>query len=63
MTLKSLINKLPSDSFIRVHRSYAVSLKFIDLVRGKVIHIGINEIPIGKSLEKEFFSKYVKENF
>jgi len=63
MTLKSLINKLPSDSFIRVHRSYAVSLKFIDLVRGKIIHIGTNEIPIGKSLEKEFFSKYVKENF
>ena len=63
MSLKSMLYKLPENDFVRVHRSYVVSLKYIEFVRGKRINIGMTELPIGKSHEKIFFERYVKETF
>lgn len=63
MSLKSMLDKLPELDFVRVHRSYIVSLKYIESVRGKRINIGMTELPIGKSHEKIFFERYVKETF
>ena len=63
MSLKSMLDKLPELDFVRVHRSYIVSLKYIESVRGKRINIGMTDLPIGKSHEKIFFERYVKETF
>lgn len=54
MTLKAIAEKLPQSDFIRVHRSYIVSLKRIGSVRNKVISIGEEEIPLGASFEEKF---------
>ena len=45
-TLKSIEEKLPSTAFIRVHRSYIVSLSKIDSIQEGVIAIGKNNIPV-----------------
>lgn len=47
MSLKSILEKLPADRFMRVHRSYIVSLKHIRSVRKKSIFLGPLHIPIG----------------
>jgi len=60
MTMKSLLEKLPADTFMRVHRSYIVSFPFIDAVRNKMINIGDEEIPIGSSYESSFFARFDK---
>jgi DNA-binding LytR/AlgR family response regulator len=57
MTMKALQEKLPGSQFIRVHRSYIVSLPRIETVRNKIITIAGEEIPIGTSYEENFFSK------
>ncbi len=54
MTLKSMLEKLPSKEFCRVHRSYIVPLERIRSVKNKTIIIGEEEIPIGSSFESEF---------
>jgi DNA-binding LytR/AlgR family response regulator len=54
MTMKSLLEKLPAVSFIRVHRSYIVPMAKIDKVRNKMIYIGEEEIPISASYEEAF---------
>lgn len=59
MTLKTIIEQLPDDKFIRVHRSYIVPLEKIENVRNKVIHVSGKKIPIGSKYEKEFYEKYV----
>jgi DNA-binding LytR/AlgR family response regulator len=58
MTMKSILEKLPANEFIRVHRSFIVPLKKIESVRNKIITIGGEEIPIGLSYEQQFFEKF-----
>ncbi|MEO6071132.1 MAG: LytTR family DNA-binding domain-containing protein [Chitinophagaceae bacterium] len=45
-TLKSIEEKLPSTKFIRVHRSYIVSLNKIDFIQEGVISIGKASVPV-----------------
>lgn len=49
ITMKELINKLPSNEFIRVHRSYIIHLDHIISIRNKKILLKNIEIPIGQS--------------
>ncbi len=63
MSLKQVLTSLPSTEFIRVHRSFLVALNKIESVRGKVINLGITEVPIGKSYEAEFFKFYVNRSY
>jgi two-component system, LytTR family, response regulator len=45
----SLESMLPADSFIRIHRSFIVSLNEIKSFTSELIEIGKTELPIGKS--------------
>ncbi|MEP6949544.1 MAG: LytTR family DNA-binding domain-containing protein [Ginsengibacter sp.] len=59
VTLKSLNafeTKLPQDKFIRVHRSYIVSLHHIDSISKNEISIGEQIVPIGSIFKSDFFS-------
>lgn len=56
-TMKSLEQKLDSEKFIRVHRSYIVNFTKVDSVENSVIYIGGNKIPIGASYKNEFMQK------
>ena len=46
--ISKLEEKLSGDDFIRVHRSYIISLNKIDSFNSEVIDISGNEIPIGR---------------
>lgn len=56
-TLKQLEQKLPQESFIRVHRSYMVNLKAIERIEEDVITIKEMHIPIGKTYREEFMKR------
>jgi DNA-binding LytR/AlgR family response regulator len=56
MTLKTILQKLPANEFIRVHRSYIVPISKIDHVSRSKIRIAEREIPIGVSYSENFFS-------
>lgn len=59
MTMKSILEKLTTNEFIRVHRSFIVPLNRIESVRNKNIYLtGNKEIPIGQSYEEEFFKVF-----
>jgi len=47
-TLSGIIEKLPTDIFVRIHRSYVVNKQNIDSVLKNKIIIKGNELPIGK---------------
>ena len=48
-SLKELEEKLPSDLFIRIHKSYIVSIKKIDALEGNMIEIEGKYFPVGKN--------------
>lgn len=54
MTMKSMLEKLPTTDFIRVHRSFIVPIAKIEKVRNKIIYIQGEEIPLGSSFETAF---------
>ena len=47
MSIKSLEEQLPASKFIRVHKSYIVSIAAITSVRKNSVFIGTEEIPVG----------------
>jgi len=54
MTMKGMLEKLPANDFLRVHRSFIVPLKRIERLRNKSLLVAGQEIPVGSSYEEEF---------
>lgn len=52
LTMKSLLEKLNSSEFVRVHRSYIVPINKIESIKQKFITIAGEEIPVGKNFEE-----------
>jgi DNA-binding LytR/AlgR family response regulator len=63
MSMKKMLEKLPDDKFVRVHRSYILPLFRIEYVKGKIISLGFKEFPLGITHETAFYKKYLKENY
>lgn len=61
-TMKSLEEKLPLDKFMRVHRSFIVSLNKIKTIERDRIIFGDKRIPISKQY-KSGFDEFVKKKF
>jgi DNA-binding LytR/AlgR family response regulator len=57
MTMKSILEKLPTSRFVRVHKSFIVSLDKIESIRNKTITISRRQIPIGNHFEESFFKR------
>ena len=51
-TMKDVANKLPSDEFVRVHRSFIVRLDKIESIEDNYIVINNNQINIGKAYKE-----------
>ncbi len=49
MSLKLLAEKLPSDQFIRIHRSYLINIKRVERISHRFVYINGQEVPIGKN--------------
>ncbi len=55
MTMKLILSKLPASKFIRVHRSFIVSIPHINSIQRNRIKIGDKLIPISESYNSDFF--------
>jgi len=56
-TLKVLEARLPAAQFARVHRSYIVNTKRIDVIEDHVLGFGKHEIPVSKSYQEGFYRR------
>lgn len=54
-SMKYFESKLPADTFVRVHRSYIVSLDKITSISKNQVNIGEKHIPISGSFKDAFF--------
>jgi two-component system, LytTR family, response regulator LytT len=63
LSMKSFEGQLPSDRFMRVHRSYIVNLSRIQVIeRNRIVFDGKVYIPVSEQY-KEIFQKYIEGNF
>ncbi len=54
--ISSFANKLPDSDFLRIHRSYIVSIKHITGFTANTIDIGDTELPVGRSYKLQVFN-------
>jgi DNA-binding LytR/AlgR family response regulator len=60
-SLKEIENKLPSNTFIRIHKSYIVNAKKIELIYDNLVIIGKHHVPIGRTHSVKF-KQYLANN-
>ncbi len=53
-TLKAILEKLPESDFVRTHKSFAVRLDAISMIKGNQVYLDDNEVPIGRSYKTTF---------
>ena len=61
LTIKGIIEKLPANRFLKVHKSYIVNLGKIRSINGNEINIGIRDIPISQNLYESVLKEIVKD--
>ncbi len=57
LSMSELLENLPTDDFIRIHRSYVVALGKIEVIEKYFIIINNQKIPIGDSYRDSFFER------
>jgi DNA-binding LytR/AlgR family response regulator len=62
MTLSSLESKLPPALFLKVHKSFIVSLANIKAIDGNEILIGESRIPISRNLKDQVMNRILGNN-
>lgn len=55
--LKNMVDKLPENEFMQVHRSYVVRLNKITKVDGEIIEINNKTIPVSKPYMNELYNR------
>lgn len=56
-SLKSVLDILPSDQFIQIHRSFIVNFNRITTVEGNTIKVDTIELNVGKNFREDFLTK------
>lgn len=60
MSMKVIMEKLPSEDFIRIHRSYILPLQKIKSFQNKIIELESLSFPIGDTYKNEVISRLNK---
>jgi two-component system LytT family response regulator len=63
LSLKSIEEQLPTDRFMRVHRSFIVNLAKVTVIeRNRIVFDGKVYIPVSEQYN-EIFQEYIDRNF
>jgi DNA-binding LytR/AlgR family response regulator len=63
LTFKAVEDYLPSNRFIKTHKSYIISASKVDSIEANDIRIGQHHIPISRNLKDEVMEKLVNGKF
>nr|WP_255430325.1 LytTR family DNA-binding domain-containing protein [Rufibacter sp. LB8] len=59
-TMSAIDQKLPPEQFLRIHRSFIINLKKIELIEDDSVLMQDKYIPIGGSYQAKFYSRINK---
>ncbi len=57
-TFQDLLEQLPDETIVRIHKSHAVSLNFVEAVEGNMVLIKTLQLPIGPSYKDSFMERF-----
>jgi DNA-binding LytR/AlgR family response regulator len=56
-TMQNMEEKLPSLKFFRIHRSYLVAIKYVQMIEGNMVVINKVSIPISRNCKDQFLER------
>ena len=59
LRLKSILETLPAQIFMQVHRSFIVNLSYVQAIEGNLLIIGEHKIPVSRPLREEVYKSIV----
>jgi len=63
LTIKGILEKLPSEKFIQVHKSYIVNADRVNTIEGNVLHLGESKITVSSNYSDEVMKRILKDKF
>ncbi len=63
LTFKSVEEHLPADQFLKIHKSYIISLARVDSIEGNEVRIGQHSLPISRTSKDEVMEKLLQGRF
>lgn len=63
LTIKGVEDNLPADRFLKIHKSYIVSLSKIDSIEGNEVRIGVHSLPISRTSKEEVMEKILQNRY
>jgi DNA-binding LytR/AlgR family response regulator len=58
VVMKKIESQLPTDNFIRTHRSYIVNIQQVDGFEGNLLFLDTHKIPVSKSQKEHVFRRF-----
>ncbi len=59
ITLKKMMDKLPEDIFLQVHRCYIGNLDHVVAIDGNILKVNSHQIPISRNLREMVIDRFV----
>lgn len=56
-TLKFWTDILPSDAFVRIHKSFIININYIEKIVGNQVYLANERLPVGRSYREAFLTK------
>jgi DNA-binding LytR/AlgR family response regulator len=63
LTIKGILESLPKDKFIQVHKSHIVNTDKINAIEGNMLHIGDQKISIGMNFQETVMNRLLSGRF
>lgn len=62
LTIKSIEEHLPVEQFIKINKSFLISIPKIDNISGNIIHIGARSFTIGRPFRENVLDRLLKDH-
>jgi DNA-binding LytR/AlgR family response regulator len=63
LTIKGILESLPPDKFLQVHKSHIVNTDFITTIEGNMLHVANAKITVGQSFLDSVMKGVLKDRF
>lgn len=63
LTFKSVEDHLPSEHFVKIHKSYIVSISKVESIEGNEVKVGTHSLPVSRTSKEEVMEKLLRGRF
>ncbi|MFA6086925.1 LytR/AlgR family response regulator transcription factor [Mucilaginibacter sp.] len=63
LTIKGILEKLPADKFMQVHKSHIVNMNKVQTIEGNMLRMGGVKITVGLNYQEEVMNRLLKDRY